>query len=78
MKNLTENKKCDNSMKSQESDKCLYIETLLPDLELYEYVIKPAMEFNGTPEDLGYKKIETPHGLLYLNYLTPISREVRL
>ncbi len=28
--------------------------TLLRDLELWEYVIKPALEFDGTPEDLGY------------------------
>ena len=39
--------------------------TLLDDLELYEYVIKPALEYDGTIEELGYHAIETPHGTIY-------------
>lgn len=40
------------------------------DLEFFEYCIKPAFEFTGTPEDLGYKAIKTPHGTLYVREST--------
>lgn len=46
-------------------------ETLLADLELWEYVIKPALEYDGTIEELGYTALETPHGTIYLSNDAP-------
>ena len=36
-------------------------------LEMWEYVIKPALEYDGTIEELGYYALETPHGTIYLS-----------
>ena len=45
-----------------------YGKTLLGDLELWEYAIKPALLFEGTPEDLGFERKETLFGEIFIKY----------